>query len=421
MSTNQNAANVQPVQIITQPQLPQQITLATGAGNQPQQLTLISASSLSNLLQQQQNNAAAAAANQAAAAAAAANSIVQMPSVQTINIAGIGPVQVISAPQLTGHQAASIANAQPATILQNIPQNVQVLTPAAATAATTIQQLQPEHLDRSKIRIIKFEPFTGGGGAGGAAMGSPANASPASPSVAMGGGSGGADEDSGDEKRRVKRVACTCPNCREGGERLSGKKVHVCHIPGCNKVYGKTSHLRAHLRWHTGERPFVCTWPYCGKRFTRSDELQRHNRTHTGEKRFECPECTKKFMRSDHLQKHIRTHQKRIEAAAALKFEAAAGAGIDVKYETAALMADELQQPLMVVKNVTGGAFLAQQQQQEAVVEAGSTGGTPQLILPDDGGASSGEESFITIQAADADQPNQIVVNATSLETASSS
>ncbi|KAF7711116.1 transcription factor Sp3 isoform X2 [Silurus meridionalis] len=119
------------------------------------------------------------------------------------------------------------------------------------------------------------------------------------------------NEGVGQEGKRLRRVACTCPNCKEAGGRGSGmgkKKQHICHIPGCGKVYGKTSHLRAHLRWHSGERPFICSWSYCGKRFTRSDELQRHRRTHTGEKKFVCPQCSKRFMRSDHLAKHIKTH-----------------------------------------------------------------------------------------------------------------
>uniref|UniRef100_A0A8C5XAM5 Sp9 transcription factor n=1 Tax=Malurus cyaneus samueli TaxID=2593467 RepID=A0A8C5XAM5_9PASS len=123
------------------------------------------------------------------------------------------------------------------------------------------------------------------------------------------GGGGGQRHDLGRRRRgggsparpRYRAAPLRLPQLQEAerlgpaGASLRRKGLHSCHIPGCGKVYGKTS-------------AFVCNWLFCGKRFTRSDELQRHLRTHTGEKRFACPVCNKRFMRSDHLSKHIKTH-----------------------------------------------------------------------------------------------------------------
>lgn len=95
---------------------------------------------------------------------------------------------------------------------------------------------------------------------------------------------------------------------RKNIDDLENRRIYRCSYQGCKKSYTKSSHLKAHCRIHTGEKPYLCKWPGCKWRFARSDELTRHLRKHSGDRPYACEKCDKRFARSDHLKLHVKRH-----------------------------------------------------------------------------------------------------------------
>ncbi|KAJ8683054.1 hypothetical protein QAD02_018846 [Eretmocerus hayati] len=84
-------------------------------------------------------------------------------------------------------------------------------------------------------------------------------------------------------------------------------RPHKCE--NCPAAFMKLSHLKQHVRKHTGERPFQCD--ICDRTFPTKSSVKTHLRIHDSLKPYECHLCEMTFSTLSSRKRHLTTHTDR--------------------------------------------------------------------------------------------------------------
>ena len=82
------------------------------------------------------------------------------------------------------------------------------------------------------------------------------------------------------------------------------KQTYSCE--DCGKVFSQKGNIKAHMVYHSDERPFPCN--LCAKAFKTLRDLNHHTRIHNGQKPYECEICEKTVAQSANLYTHMKVY-----------------------------------------------------------------------------------------------------------------